>query len=223
MKQFIKITLLLLTGIFASGSYAATSSHPLADVDIPQDEASLQRGFEIYYNVCRLCHDMKYIKYKNLLEIGMSQQAIDDLRGDMNIMTPMTKTIEDEFVTLLYGQVPPDLSVMAKARKKGPQYIYTLLTTYHEEEGVYDNKLFPGIKMPDILNSAIAMTDEDKAMLESRTTDVTAFLTWAADPRAGDRKRLGVYVIGYLIILSIMLYFIMKRVWGRLDKMEPHV
>ena len=67
------------------------------------------------------------------------------------------------------------------------------------------------------------MTDEDKAMLESRTTDVTAFLTWAADPRAGDRKRLGVYVIGYLIILSIMLYFIMKRVWGRLDKMEPHV
>ena len=222
MKQSTILALMLFAGvIFSTSSIAAPSNHPLADVDFPKDDASLQRGFKIYYDSCRLCHNLKYIKYKHLLEIGITQEAINSLRGELSVISSMTKSITDEHVIELYGQVPPDLSLMAKARKSGPEYIYTLMTGYHEnDDGTYDNNLFPGIKMPDVLDSAIVMDDADKTRVENRARDVTAFLTWAADPNAEERKKIGIYVIAYLSILSLMFYIIMKRVWRRLDKMD---
>ncbi len=206
------------TIIFTTTSYASTSSFPLENIKFTQDQASLQRGAKIYYDVCRMCHSMKYIKYKTLEEIGFNSSQIDALRGDKPKNTALGKTISDPVLNTLYGQVPPDLSLMAKARKRGPQYIYTLLTTYSETEGTYENAVFPGIKMPDALNIAITTNDSRKEEIKNQAKDVTEFLLWSSDPRAAIRKSIGVYVVIYFIILSAMLFLIMKRVWSRLDK-----
>lgn len=213
------VSLLALLFLFFSKTlFASSAAIPLAEIDIVQDQNSIKRGAMIYYNVCRLCHSMKYIKYQNLQEIGFSEVEIDKLRGEHLINQAMKGLMSDEASLEYYGMVPPDLSVMAKARKHGPQYIYTLLTSFSEKDGSYTNKLFPGTKMPDVLNYSIAIDSSAKQAIEAQAKDVTEFLTWSADPRAAERKSLGKYVIAYLIILSIMFYLVMKRVWSRLDK-----
>jgi len=209
--------LALFSLIFSKMVFASGAMMPLADVEMTQDVESIKRGAMVYYDTCRLCHGMKYIKYRNLQEIGFDISEIDKLRGDKLISETMVSLMNDDVSIEFYGMVPPDLSVMAKARKHGPQYIYTLMTSFTEKDNVYDNNFFPGIKMPDIFNISIANDDSVKAVIEAKAKDVTEFLTWAADPRAAERKSLGKYVIAYLVILSAMFYMVMKRVWSRLD------
>ncbi|NOX43958.1 MAG: cytochrome C [Gammaproteobacteria bacterium] len=229
IKQVVLVCLILSTAcfniflatiIFVTTSFATTNNHPLENIVFSQDPASLQRGAMIYYDVCRICHSMKYIRYKTLQEIGLSNKQIDTLRGDKPENSTPEKTTSDHMLSTLYGQVPPDLSLMAKARKHGPQYIYTLLTSYTENEGKYENPVFPGIKMPDAMNIAVAINESSKEEIKNQAKDVTEFLLWASDPRASIRKKIGLYVIIYFSILSILLYFVMKRVWSRLDNVE---
>jgi len=218
MKKIKNTFLICFLSLAGSLAFASPGEHPLADVEIAEDEASLKRGAMIYYNVCRMCHSMKYISYRSLAEIGFSDKEVNELRGDMLASAKFSSTTDDASNNELFGLIPPDLSVMAKARKHGPQYIYTLMTSYYEKsEGVYDNQFFPNIKMPDVFAYSVALSSEEKLNIENKAKDVTSFLVWASDPRAKERKSLGVYVIGYLIILSMMFYFLMKRVWSRLD------
>jgi len=218
MKKIFGLFLLCVSFSWAGISFASGDTHPLADVDIPQDEASIKRGLMVYYDSCRMCHSMKYIQYRGLADIGLSDTEISNLRGDKPLSDRFSSTTTDETANDLFGMVPPDLSLMAKARKQGPRYIYTLLTSYYEKsEGVYENKHFPGIKMPDVFAYSVALNAEEKSVIENKVKDITSFLLWASDPRAKERKSLGVYVIGYLVILSAMFYFLMKRVWARLD------
>jgi len=207
----------LISLMFTKTVFASSAVMPLTDIQMTQDIESIKRGALVYYNTCRICHGMKYIKYQSLQEIGFTVSEIDKLRGDKLISSTMVSRMNKEVSLEYYGMVPPDLSVMAKARKHGPQYIYTLMTSYTEQDNIYDNSFFPGIKMPDIFNISTVMDDSTKAVIEGKAKDVTEFLTWAADPRAAERKNLGKYVIAYLIILSIMFYMVMKRVWSRLD------
>ncbi len=205
--------LLLVSNISLAGS----SVYPLAKIEAFQDEETLKRGVMVYYNSCRLCHSMKYIRYQDLVEIGFSTAEIKKLRGRLTEKR-LTSINSAAILTEIYGLVPPDLSLMAKARNQGPQYIYTLLTSYYEKSAnIYDNKLFPGIRMPDIFSHSLALNLQEKTKIENKILDVTAFLVWASDPRAQERKSLGRYVIAYLVGLSIMFYFVMKRVWRRLE------
>jgi len=217
LNRTSKIFLACVLLSVGSVAFASSDEHPLANVEIPKDEASLKRGAMIYYNTCRMCHSMKYVSYQNLAEIGFSDKEINGLRGDRLKSEKLASTTSDEINNELFGLVPPDLTLMAKARENGAKYIYTLLTSYYEKsEGVYDNKFFPNVKMPDIFAYSVALDAEEKSKIENKVKDVSAFLLWASDPRAEERKSLGVYVIGYLIVLSLMLYFVMKRVWSRL-------
>ena len=216
-RLIVKPACVILLVMWSGHSYASSEGHPLANIQFSQDKGSLQRGALIYYKACRVCHDMKFIRYKNMLDIGFSKAQIDDMRGDRQISDAFTRTINDNVLTKIYGMVPPDLSVMAKARKNGPRYIYTLLTSYSEEEGVYDNALFPGIKMPDIMDISTAVDTTERDEIRRNVKDVSEFLLWASDPHAKERKTTGYFVVAYFIVLSLLLYIIMKRVWGRLD------
>ncbi|HFE36924.1 MAG TPA: hypothetical protein ENK06_00715, partial [Gammaproteobacteria bacterium] len=130
----------------------------------------------------------------------------------------LSSTSSSNSLRELFGMNPPDLSVMAKARRNGPQYIYALLSSYYERsEGHYDNQVFPGIKMPDVFAYSLAIDTLEKEKIQNRIKDVSAFLLWASDPKAEERRAMGKYVLGYLIILSLMFYVLMKRVWKRLD------
>ncbi len=190
------------------------------DVDIPDSEAARQRGAEIVVSTCMMCHSFKYMKFSHLTEIGMSEEQIKDLLDDQKLDDKMMSITPVEIRKESYGIVPPDLSLMAIARPKGPQYIYTLLTGYYYNENEeVDNHLFPGIKMPDALGFVDTEEgSEDRAEAESQAKDVVAFMVWTADPNAESRRTIGTYVIIYLIIMTFLLYLVKKRVWSRVDE-----
>ena len=126
------------------------------------------------------------------------------------------------------GAYPPDMSVLVKARAGGPDYIYSILMGYDEsppadlkiEEGVYYNKFMAGkkIRMPKPLNDgSVEYSDGTKATVSQMSQDVTAFMTWAAEPHLEKRKRIGFKTILYLLIFSILVFFSMKKIWSRVE------
>lgn len=178
----------------------------------------LQRGATIFINLCMLCHDMKYIQYQNLLALDFSQQQLDGLRRGRKLQSTLKSTMTINSAKALFGMQVPDLSLMAKARKGGSEYIYRLLSSYYNvPDGSIDNHIFPQIRMPDVLAYSVETDSKARAELDSQARDVAWFLEWAADPRASERRQLGVYVMIYLLVLTTLLYFLMKKVWRRLE------
>jgi len=216
----IRVTVVLLLLIVASIHNvvsASESSVPLSDIDVETSPQAYQRGAKVVIDVCMLCHNLKYIKYRNLADIGFNEQQVDALRGDKKLDDIFKATMSDEVADKVFGMIPPDLSVMAKARKGGANYIYTLLTSYHEQaDGKIDNRLFPGIKMPDTLDLSVEIDDKRKQLQEQKARDVSSFLLWASDPHADTRHTMGAFVIGYFILLTIMLWLWKRRVWADL-------
>ena len=125
------------------------------------------------------------------------------------------------------GAYPPDMSVLVKARKRGANYIYSVLVGYEDppvgvilDEGVYYNKYMIGnkIKMPNNLsNGLVEYADGTEATVDQMAKDVTTFLSWAAEPELESRHKTGVKVMLYLILLSILVFLSMKRIWSRVN------
>ena len=123
--------------------------------------------------------------------------------------------------------IPPDMSVLVKARGGGVDYIYSLLQGYEDppagvklDEGVYYNKYMYGnkIKMSNQLSDGLVeYGDGTNATVEQMSKDVTTFLMWAAEPHLESRHKMGFKAIVYLIILTILVYFSMKRIWSRIE------
>ena len=125
------------------------------------------------------------------------------------------------------GAYPPDMSVLVKARPGGSNYIYSVLVGYEDppvgmtlDEGVYYNKYMIGnkIKMSNPLTDGIVeYTDGTEASVDQMAKDVTTFLSWAAEPELEERHKTGVKVLIYLILLTILVYLSMKKIWSRID------
>lgn len=220
----MKKSLMLLVAIFLSPvlllnvALASSSDFPLADVEIERSQEAYQRGAKVVMDVCNLCHELKYIRYRNLLDIGFTPEQVDSFRGDKAIDEVLSATMSPAVANKAFGMVPPDLSLMAKARKKGDRYIYTLFTAYHEKsENVYDNKLFPGIRMPDVFDWSVEVDDQRRAFQEQRIKDVTSFLVWASDPHADTRYTMGAWVIAYLVLLTFLMWLWKRKVWAKLN------
>ena len=106
-----------------------------------------------------------------------------------------------------------------KAREGEASYIYSyLLGYYNAPDGTVGNHYYSVTKMPDILGVAGVTDPAQPAQLSQKAHDVASFLSWASDPHAQERKSLGMYVLGYLFVLTILLYFLKGRIWARLDK-----
>jgi len=125
------------------------------------------------------------------------------------------------------GAYPPDMTVLVKARKGGADYIYSVLMGYTEppegfklDDGVYYNKYMEGnrIRMSNpLVEGLISYSDGTDATQDQMAKDVTTFLAWAAEPELETRHKTGMKVLIYLIILTILVYFSMKRLWSRVD------
>ncbi len=211
------------------------------------DRASLQRGYQVYTEVCAACHSMKYLSYRNLSEkggpefsvaqakaIAASFEVTDGPNADGEMFQRPGK-LSDKFVMPYEnvkaaeaangGAYPPDMSVLVKARGGGVDYIYSLLQGYEEapsgmilDEGVHYNKYMYGnkIKMSAPLSDGIIeYSDGTNPSVEQMSKDVTTFLMWAAEPSLEARHQMGFKAIVYLIILTILVYFSMKRIWSR--------
>jgi ubiquinol-cytochrome c reductase cytochrome c1 subunit len=211
------------------------------------DRASLQRGYQVYTEVCAACHSMKYLSYRNLSEkggpefsvtqakaIAASFEVTDGPNADGEMFQRPGK-LSDKFVMPYEnikaaeaangGAYPPDMSVLVKARGGGVDYIYSLLQGYEEapsgmtlDDGVHYNKYMYGnkIKMSAPLSDGIVeYSDGTNPTVEQMSKDVTTFLMWAAEPSLETRHQMGFKAIVYLIILTILVYFSMKRIWSR--------
>ena len=213
------------------------------------DRGALQRGYQVYTEVCASCHSMKYLSYRNLAEkggpefseaeakvIAASFEVTDGPNADGEMFIRPGK-LSDKFV-MPYdnveaataangGAYPPDMSVLIKARSGGADYIYSLLQGYNEppagitlDEGVYYNKYMYGnkIKMASPLSEGIVeYSDGTESSIEQMSKDVTTFLMWTAEPHLESRHRMGFKAIVYLIILTILVYLSMKRIWSRIE------
>ena len=211
------------------------------------DRGELQRGYQVYKEVCSSCHSMSLVAFRNLADAGgpgfteaevkslAAQFQIQDGPNDDGDMFDRPGLASDHFKAPFAndkaaraannGALPPDLSLMAKARVGGPSYVHAVLTGYGEApadvkvaQGLYYNKYFPGnaIAMPQPLNSEgqVTYADGTKASVNQMARDVSAFLMWTAEPKLEERHRLGLQVLAFLVILGGLFYFAKRRVWA---------
>ncbi len=188
------------------------------EVEVPDDQASRQRGAQVAANVCLGCHGFKYLRFSDLQALNLSVKELDAIRAGEDLNSALVSFTPADVSRDLYGVVPPDLSLMDKAREGGAGYVYALLTSYYvDENGATDNRIYPGLSMPDVFGYSSATTAEERAEIERQALDVAAFLVWAADPKAEQRMRIGYAVLIYLVVFAVLLYLLKQRIWSRLD------
>jgi cytochrome c1 len=221
------------------------------------DNAQLQRGFKVYQRVCANCHAMRLMSYRNLGEPGgpqFSPKAVEILASQVQVTDGPNEKGEmfqrpgrpsDRFRSPFAneqaaraannGALPPDLSVIAKARPGGPDYIYALLTGYvpppqgfKVAEGMHYNAAFPGHQIamiPPLSDGLIPYTDGTKADVDNYARDVAAFLMWAAEPKLEERHSVGARIMIFLIVFLVIMYLAKRVVWAPLHRQHhkaPH-
>ncbi|HLY04142.1 MAG TPA: cytochrome c1 [Rhizomicrobium sp.] len=217
------------------------------------DRGALQRGFQVYKEVCSACHSLNHIAFHNLSEDGgpgFTDEQAKAIAASYRVAAgpndqgetvdssgrPLTRpgTIADHFPppfaneqaarTANGGALPPDLSLVVKARAGGPQYVYSIVTGFHQKPpswfkvlpNKYYNPYFAGwnISMPPPLaDGSVKFSDGTPDNLDQEAHDVVTFLTWASDPRMEERKRLGLGVMAFLIVFSGLLFLSYRRIW----------
>jgi ubiquinol-cytochrome c reductase cytochrome c1 subunit len=207
------------------------------------DRGQLQRGFQVYKEVCAACHAMRQLSYRNLLEIGLTEEQVRNIAAQFEVtdgpndngeMFERPARLSDRFRRPFpneqaaraanNGAYPPDLSVMVKARKDGADYLRALLTGYQDPpadfqlmDGMNYNRYFPGhqIAMPNVLNPGqLEFADGTEATVENMARDVTAFMAWAAEPELEQRRQMGVRIILFLIVLGGLTYAVKRKIWA---------
>ena len=192
---------------------------PLNKVEVATDMPTVALGAETVMTVCSGCHSLKYIHFRELVKLGLGKDKVDGWRGTNPMGASIASQMPVEAAVSSFGKAPPDLSLMAKAREGEANYIYSYLLGYYTTpDGATGNHYFPTTKMPDVLSVAGVTDPAQLAELKKKAREVTSFLVWAADPHAQERKSLGYYVLGYLLVFTTMLYFLKGRIWSTLDK-----
>jgi len=233
------------------------------------DQAQLQRGYKVYREVCAACHAMDLMSFRNLGQKGgpfydekhpnpndnpyakaiAAEYQVNDIDSETGDVVQRPGTTADRFPSPFPnepaarasngGALPPDLSVIIKARHHGPQYVYSILTGYQAPpEGLamtetqHYNPYFPGdltpfwsgshasvpkggfIAMPPPLKpDLVSFDDGTKSTVAQQATDVVAFLAWAAEPKMQERKQFGLAAMIYLVLFSVLLWFSYRRIW----------
>ena len=212
MKNLI-VSLLLC----CAASQVWASEAMLENIKVDTDLPAIARGVDDVMNNCHSCHNLKYITYLNLANLGIDRKKIDEWRGDQPLDAPLASLMSDEAAMQSFNLVPPDRSLMTKAREGGASYVYSyLLGYYNTPDGVTHNHIFPATKMPDPLGMSTTTDHAQREEIRKTAHDIVSFLYWAADPHEQERHRLGYYVIGYLVILTLLLYFVKNQIWSRL-------
>ena len=211
------------------------------------NRASAQRGLQVYNQVCSSCHGMEYVAFRTLSDLGYNDDQIEAIAAQYTVTDgpnsegemyqrpaeatdtfPSPYDNEQAAKNANGGAYPVDLSVITNARPGGPEYVRALLIGYEEppadanmSPGQYWNKYFPGNKigMPQLLtDGAVDYQDGTQATAEQMAHDVTTFLHWASNPHMEERKRMGLKVILFLIVLTGLLYAVQRKVWADVKK-----
>ncbi|MGI4950253.1 MAG: cytochrome c1 [Janthinobacterium lividum] len=206
------------------------------------DRASMQRGFQVYKEVCANCHSMKLLSYRNLSGIGLNEAQVKAIAASVEVGgstddagQPIDRPAlpSDRFRSPFPndkaaraangGALPPDQSLIIKARNQGSDYVHALLNGYRDAPagttvptGQYYNEYFPGhlLAMPPPLSDGqVTYADGTKATVEQMSSDVVQFLTWASSPEMEARKRLGVKAVLFLVFMTGLTYAVKRKIW----------
>lgn len=252
MRLPVTFTCFILTLFFFSlpVSHAAEEAAPPPDIDWQFDgplgtfdRAAMQRGLKVYREVCAACHSLERVYYRNLEALGYSENQIKNIAAEYTVtagpddegeMYERPARPSDPFVSPYpneaaakaanNGALPPDLSLITKARAAGPDYVYGILTGYEEPPedtsllpGQYWNKYMPGhvIAMaPPLSDGIISYEDGSPETAQQYAKDTVHFLEWAADPHKEKRKRTGIKVIFFLIVFAGVMYALKRKIWA---------
>ena len=208
------------------------------------DVASIQRGLQVYLEVCSACHSLDQMAYRNLIDLGFNADEVKAIAAEYEVtdgpddngdMFQRPARPSDKFVLPFAnekaaraannGAFPTDLSLLAKANPAGTDYIFALLTGFGDEapddielaEGMEYNPYFSGKQIamaPPLFEESVEYSDGTKATVEQMAWDIANFLQWTAEPEMEDRKRIGWKVVLFLLVLSAMLYAAKRKVWS---------
>lgn len=214
------------------------------------DRAQLQRGFQVYKEVCAACHSLDLIHFRNLGDIGFSEAEVKALAKAAEVADIDPRTGEPDTRPGLPSDalpapypnavaaaaannnaIPPDLSLIIKARDGGKRYVYSLLTGYGHKiplghdvpEGLHFNPYFPSVNIAmakPLSDDQVDYADGTEATVEQMAKDVTAFLHWAAEPELEIRRQIGVATIAFLTILAVLAFLSYRKVWAQV-KLHP--
>jgi ubiquinol-cytochrome c reductase cytochrome c1 subunit len=207
------------------------------------DHQQLQRGFQVYKEVCAACHSLRHVAFRDLAALGYNEDEVKAIAKSFEIpaYNPATGEVKtspgtatDYFPPVAYGGQgsPPDLSLITKARHDGAAYTYSLLTGYAQQpaellkqfpdaktpEGLHFNPYFANlnIAMPAPITSdgQVTYADGTPATVDQMAKDVSAFLIWTAEPKLDKRKQTGWAVLGFLLFATVLAYMAYRNIWA---------
>jgi ubiquinol-cytochrome c reductase cytochrome c1 subunit len=218
------------------------------------DRQQLQRGFQVYKEVCAACHSLKLVAFRDLAALGYNEAevkaiaagfqvpGIDEATGETNTRPGMpTDYFPKPFANDIAARaannnaIPPDLSLMTKARPKGPAYVYSLLVGYQDPpatlpeefrppQGLHFNPYFPNLNLamapPLTGEGQVTYGDGTKATVDQMSKDVSAFLVWTAEPKLEKRHQTGWPVLGFLLFATVLAFFAFRNVRASVKKDE---
>lgn len=208
------------------------------------DRAQLQRGYQVYKEVCAACHGLEQVHFRNLQAIGFSEPEVKALAKAAMIPSIDDRTGEpadrpglpsDRFPhpypnataarAANNNALPPDLSLIIKSRHDGQNYVHSLLTGYGQpvpegidvSTGLHYNPYFASLAIamaPPLVDGQVTYADGTEATIDQMSMDVTAFLRWTAEPELESRRQIGVASVLFLSILAVLAFLSYRRIWA---------
>lgn len=235
MKKFLIALLFAPLMAFASGGAVHLDKWPGSVADKP----ALQNGAKLFVNYCLNCHGASYMRYKNLMDLGLTEQQVKDnlmftsdkIGGLMNIAGRADEQ------KLWFGATPPDLTIIARARgdagapKAGADWLYTYLRSFYRDENRptgWNNVIFENVGMPHVLYGLQGQQIRNHethqlelavpgqmapAEYDKAVSDLVGFLVWMGEPQQEFRKTLGFIVLAFLAVLFVVAYALKKEYW----------
>ncbi len=235
MKKFLIALLFAPMLAWASGAAVHLDKWPGS----VSDKAALQHGAKLFVNYCLNCHGASYVRYKNLMDLGLTEQQVKDnlmFTADKigGLMTIAGRADEQK---KWFGATPPDLSIVARARGEagapgaGADWLYTYLRSFYRDEKRptgWNNVVFENVGMPHILYGLqgqqvmnhethkleLAVPGEmAPAEFDKAVSDLVGFMVWMAEPQQEFRRTLGFFVLAFLAVLFVVAYALKKEYW----------
>jgi ubiquinol-cytochrome c reductase cytochrome c1 subunit len=236
-------SIVLSTSAYSAESIAPPEQQwPHKGITGTYDRDALQRGFQVYKEVCSACHAMKYLSYRNLEDLGYSPEQVKAIASEYTItdgpnddgeMFERPARPSDRFRSPFAndkaaraangGALPVDLSLIVKSRPHGEDYIFALLTGYETPpagtemmSGMHWNKYFPGHQIAmaqPLTDGQVTYSDGSAASLEQAARDLTQFLAWASEPHMEQRKFTGMKALLFMLVFCGIMYAVKRKVW----------
>ena len=216
------------------------------------DEQQLQRGFQVYKEVCSACHALRHVAFRDLTALGYNDAQVKAIARDWQIEQPSTNEDTGENATRKNvpsdrfpspfandiaaraangGAIPPDLSLITKARHDGTHYVYSLVghgyvaqpaallrdfPDARTPKGRYYNQYYPNLNIampPPLREGLVTYADGTRSNVDQNAKDVAAFLTWTAEPNLETRHAAGLAVMAFLLIFCFLAWGAYQNVW----------